>query len=238
MNKIRIIVAHKDLKVQDAIQYLAVNDKFEILDFIEDETKVIETIKYTKPDLVFLGDDFGNLKVIDVLEQVNKSYCEAITAFVVITNKKIPLQMSIYSKYNVLDILYTPLDDDDIKTILWESENKISSYFENVKRLKEQEIEERLYDYKYNRHIDYSKYFTEVDRILLEKLDVYIDFTQKYTEEENEIFAMNLNKYWDGAEDVEGNNLPPVRKLELTGVSRDDFNRIYETLNNIETLYT
>lgn len=238
MNKIRIIVAYKDLKIQDAIQDLAVNDKFEILDFIEDETKVIETIKYTKPDLVFLGDDFDNLKVIDVLEQVNKNYCKAITAFVVISNKKVPLQMSIYSKYNVLDILYTPLYDDDIKTALWESENKITSYFENLKRVKEQGIEERLYDYRYNRHIDYSKYFTEDDCRLLEKLDVYINFTQKYTEEENELFAMELNKYWDGAEDTEGNHLPPVRKLGLTGVSRDDFNRIYEILNNVETLYT
>lgn len=238
MNKIRIVVACKSLKIQDAIRDLSVNDKFEILDFIEDETNVIETIKYTKPDLVFLEDDFENLKVINVLEQVNKSYCEAITAFVVISNKKIPLQMGIYHKYNVLNILYTPLDDEDIKTILWESESKISSYFENVKKLKEQGIEDRLYNYRYNRHIDYSKYFTEDDCILLEKLDVYIDFTQKYTEEENEIFAMNLNKYWDGAEDTEGNRLPPTRKLEITGVSRDDFNRIYETINNVETLYT
>lgn len=88
MNKIRIVVACKSLKIQDAIRDLSVNDKFEILDFIEDETNVIETIKYTKPDLVFLEDDFENLKVINVLEQVNKSYCEAITAFVVISNKK------------------------------------------------------------------------------------------------------------------------------------------------------
>ena len=225
MNKIRIVVACKSLKIQDAIRDLSVNDKFEILDFIEDETKVIETIKYTKPDLVFLEDDFENLKVINVLEQVNKSYCEAITAFVVISNKKIPLQMGIYHKYNVLNILQ-------------ESESKISSYFENVKKLKEQGIEDRLYNYRYNRHIDYSKYFTEDDCILLRKLDVYIDFTQKYTEEENEIFAMDLNKYWDGAEDTEGNRLPPTRKLEITGVSRDDFNRIYETINNVETLYT
>lgn len=238
MNKIRIVVAYNNLKVQDAIQDLAVKGKFEILDCIEDETKVIETIKYTKPDLVFLGDNFENLKVIDVLEQVNKNYCEAITAFVVISNKKIPLQMSIYYKYNVLDILYTPLYDDEIKTILWKSEHKISSYFESINMLKEQGTEERLYDYRYNRHIDYSKYFNEDDCVLLEKLDVYIDFTQKYTEEENEIFAMNLNKYWDEAEDVDGNRLPPARKLELTGVSRDDFNRLYETFNNIETLYT
>ena len=61
MNKIRIVVACKSLKIQDAIRDLSVNDKFEILDFIEDETNVIETIKYTKPDLVFLEDDFENL---------------------------------------------------------------------------------------------------------------------------------------------------------------------------------
>ena len=101
MNKIRIVVACKSLKIQDAIRDLSVNDKF--------ETNVIETIKYTKPDLVFLEDDFENLKVINVLEQVNKSYCEAITAFVVISNKKIPLQMGIYHKYNVLNILYSCL---------------------------------------------------------------------------------------------------------------------------------
>ena len=46
MNKIRIVVACKSLKIQDAIRDLSVNDKFEILDFIEDETNVIETIKY------------------------------------------------------------------------------------------------------------------------------------------------------------------------------------------------
>ena len=44
MNKIRIVVACKSLKIQDAIRDLSVNDKFEILDFIEDETNVIETI--------------------------------------------------------------------------------------------------------------------------------------------------------------------------------------------------
>lgn len=238
MNKIRIIVAYKDLKFQDAIRDFAVNDKYVILDFIEDETKVVETIKYTKPDLVFLGDDFENLKVIDVLEQVNKSYCEAITAFVVISNKKIPLEMDIYHKYNVIDILHKPLYDDDIKRALWESEDRISSYYENAKKIKEQGGEKRLYDYTYNRHIDYSKYFTKEDCMILEKLEVYIDFTQKYTEEENEIFAMNLNKYWDEAEDVEGNRLPPNRNLELTGVSREEFNRLYEIFNKVETLYT
>lgn len=238
MNKIKIIVACKDLKIQDAIRDLTVNDKFEILDFIGNETTAIKKIKYTKPDLVFLGDDFDGLKVIDVLEQVNKSYCEAITAFIVILNKKIPSQMNIYHKYNVLDILYKPIGDNEIKEILWESENKISSYYESVKRLKEQGIEERLYDYEYNRHINYSKYFTEDDRVLLEKLGVYIDITQKYTEEENELFAMELNKYWDGAEDLEGNRLPPYRNLKITGVSRNDFNRLYETINNIETFYT
>lgn len=239
MNKIRIVVAYKSLKFRDAINDLAINDKFVILDFIEDEKKVIETIKYTKPDLVFLGDDFDNLKVIDVLEKVNKSYCEAITSFIVISNKKIPMEMDIYHKYNVIDILYTLLYDYDIKKALWGSEDRIEEYYENLKRIKKHEIiEEKLHEYTYNRHIDYSKYFTESDCILLEKLDVHIDFTQKYTEEENELFAMALNKYWDGAEDIEGKKLKPFRKLELTGVSRDDFNRLYKILNNVETCYT
>ena len=67
MNKIRIVVACKSLKIQDAIRDLSVNDKFEILDFIEDETNVIETIKYTKPDLVFLEDDFENLLFLSTM---------------------------------------------------------------------------------------------------------------------------------------------------------------------------
>lgn len=52
------------------------------------------------------------------------------------------------------------------------------------------------------------------------------------------MFAMKLNKYWDRAENIGGNFLLPRRKLELTGVSRNDYNRLYEKLNNIETTYT
>lgn len=99
MTKIRIVVAYNDLKFQDAINDFAINDKFVILDFINDETKIIERIRYTKPDLVFMGDNFRKLKTVEVLENINKSYCEAITSFIIISNKKIPLEMEMYHKY-------------------------------------------------------------------------------------------------------------------------------------------
>ena len=137
-------------------------------------------------------------------------------------------------KYNVIDILHTPIYDYDIKKVLWKSEEKITKYYEDVKNIRSLGTEKRLYNYKYKRYIDYSKYFAKTEYLLLEKLDIQRDFFQKYTEEENERFAIKLNKYWDGGEDMYGNFLSPCRKLELTGISRDDYNRLYEKLNKLK----
>ena len=71
--------------------------------------------------------------------------------------------------------------------------------------------------------VDYSKYFNDEDIQILHKLEVYININQIYTEHEHGIFEMKLIEYYEDAEDINGNKLPPEKNIDDYGVTREDY---------------
>jgi hypothetical protein len=95
-----------------------------------------------------------------------------------------------------------------------------------------------IYEYQNIRYIDYSIYFSVAEIELLGRLNVTIDTTKKYTDEEHALFEMEMVNYCDECSDVYGNKLPPEKELEKTNISRKKFNELLEKLYSVETLYT
>ena len=235
MKDVKMIIANKSLKIIDQIVAVRMCSKFKVLDLIDDENRVISQIKKLKPDIVFLGDDFENLKVFDVLDEINKDYLNTKTVFVIISRKKIPSIMKMYKKYNVMDVLYTALDDEELRETIYHG-------YDRYKKQHEKQIQEdyflneykKRYEYKYDRYIDYREYFTNEDFEKLEKLDVYIDPLVKYTEEENDVFRNLLLLY---EIDEENLSIPVLKHVEFAGVSYEDFERLNDIFWNMDLLY-
>ena len=100
------------------------------------------------------------------------------------------------------------------------------------------DLEEVLKDYRTKKVINYSNYFSGYDFEKLKKLGIYIDPDKIYTEEEHELFEMELIEYWDGAERVDGTLEPPMKQLEGTGVTREEYNELLKKMNEVKTQYT
>ena len=90
----------------------------------------------------------------------------------------------------------------------------------------------------YNKQIvDYSKYFTDEDIQLLHKLEVHINKSKIYTEYEHDCFDMKLIEYYEDAEDIYGNKLPPEKNIDDFGVTREDYSRILKIMYKISVDY-
>lgn len=85
--------------------------------------------------------------------------------------------------------------------------------------------------------VDYSKYFNDEDIQILHKLEVYININQIYTEHEHGIFEMKLIEYYEDAEDINGNKLPPEKNIDDYGVTREDYSRILDVMYQIAVDY-
>lgn len=72
----------------------------------------------------------------------------------------------------------------------------------------------------------------------MKKLNIEIDINKLYTESEHDQFLLAFAAYWDGAEDIHGNPMPPIKILDFTGVSKQDFDRLHDIMLDIETIYT
>lgn len=239
MGNLKVFIANDDLKIIDSIKSIFIdNEGFEIIGTSQDGLETCEQLLKLKPDLAFVGNEMKNLNGPEIMEKVNPFSLNAKTVFVLISNKKIFLQYDFLVKYRNIAILYTPVEHRELVNV----KNKFLEYWERMmdKMLDDVYIRHENFnkDYNYTRHIDYSKYLNEKDVELLHKLEIDIDLNKKYTEYEQEIIEDALISFWDGGSDIFGNKLPPSRDLELTGVSREEYNRLYDIIYSIETLYT
>ena len=102
-------------------------------------------------------------------------------------------------------------------------------------------MEEKFEQWKetyYNKEIvDYSKYLTNEDIQLLQKLEVNINIERIYTEHEHDIFEMKLIEYYEDAEDIDGNKLPPLKNIDDFGVTREDYSRLLDIMYQIAVDY-
>lgn len=239
MGNLKVFIANDDLKIIDKINAIFFdNERFEIVGTSQDGMEACEKMMKLKPDLAFVGNQMKNLNGPEIMEKVNPFSLTSKTIFVLISDKKTFLQYDFLRKYRNIDILYTPIEHRELLNVK-------DKFLEYRKRMIEcmlnndyRHREKSLKDYYYTRHIDYSKYLNEKDIELLHKLDIDIDLNKKYTEEEQEIIEDALIEFWDGGSDIFGNKLPPCRKLELTGISREEYNRLYNIIYSVQTMYT
>lgn len=100
------------------------------------------------------------------------------------------------------------------------------------------ELYENWKEKYYNQKIvDYSKYFTDEDIKLLHKLEVHINKNKIYTEYEHDCFEMDMIKFYEDAEDIDGNKLPPEKNIDEVGVTREDYSRILDIMYKISLDY-
>ena len=85
--------------------------------------------------------------------------------------------------------------------------------------------------------VDYSKYFTNEDIQLLHKLDVHINKNKIYTEYEHDCFNMKLIEYYEDAEDIYGNKLPPEKNIDDFEVTKEDYSRLLDIMHKISVDY-
>lgn len=235
MSKFKVFIANDDLKIIDSINSIFFdNERFEIVGTTQDGMEAYQKIMELEPDLAFVGDKMKNLNGPEIMEKINPFLLHAKTTFILISDHKIFLQYDFLIKYMNIDILYNPIERRELlnaRDKFLERKN-----YHHSKTFIQNQLLDR--EYTYVRHIDYSKYLNENDVKLLHKLDIDIELSKKYTEEEHELIEGALVYFWDGGSDIYGNKLPPDRKLELTGVSREEYNRLYDIMYSIETMYT
>lgn len=239
MGNLKVFIANDDLKIIDSIKSIFINNEgFEIAGISQDGLEACQKMLELKPDLAFVGSQMKNLNGPEIMEKVNPFSLNAKTVFVLISDKKVFLQYDFLRKYRNIAILYTPVEYRELLDV----KNKFIKYRKRMinNLLNDEYVRHENFDkdYNYTRHIDYSKYLNEKDVEILHKLEIDIDLNKKYTEEEQEIIEEALISFWDGGSDIFGNKLPPIRDLELTGVSREEYNRLYDIIYSIETLYT
>lgn len=100
------------------------------------------------------------------------------------------------------------------------------------------ELYENWKEKYYNKKIiDYSKYFTDEDIKLLHKLEVHINKNKIYTEYEHDCFEMDMIVFYEDAEDINGNKLPPEKNIDDYGVTREDYLRLLNILYQIAVDY-
>lgn len=239
MGNLKVFIANDDLKIIDSIMSIFTDyEGFEIIGTSQDGMEACQKMMELKPDLAFVGNQMKNLNGPEIMEKVNPFSLKARTVFVLISDKKIFLQYDFLQKYRNIAILYTPVERReliDVKNEFLEYRKRMIECILNENYIRR---ENALKDYYYTRHIDYSKYLNEKDVELLHKLEIDIDLNKKYTEEEQEIIEDALIEFWDGGSDIFGDSLLPDRKLELTGVSREEYNRLYDIIYSVETMYT
>lgn len=100
---------------------------------------------------------------------------------------------------------------------------------------KEFRFEEWIEKYHNKEFINLMKYLTRNDKKILEKLRIKVK-NQIYTEYDFDIFKGELIRYYkDDTMDKE--DLAIVVPLEGTGVSREEYNKLYKKFERIEEEY-
>ena len=237
MEKKKILIAEtnkpQDKFIKDAL--LRNNIDIEILDenpLNSEEMKRV--ILKLKPDIVITNKKKKDKPASDVIYEIQKDKDLKQPIFILVSGyQKIDMEYTV--NYKGIDVytIYKPYDFDDlanyVKKLL---EN--SSVNEETKDDFYEKWKEKYYNKKY---IEIEKYLTEFDFDILTKLGIRAE-KKIYTEHKFEVLNMNLLEYYDDPEeDLSEEEKQYQKSLEGTNVSREDYNKVLDRINEINSIY-
>lgn len=237
MKKKKILIAEtnkpQDKFIKDAL--LRNNKDIEILDenpLNSEEMKAI--IISLKPDIVITNERKKDKPASDVICEIQKDKDVKQPIFILVSGyQKVDMEYTI--NYKGIDVytIYKPYDFDDLANYVKElAENS----FENEKTKDDfyEKWKEKYYNKKY---IEIEKYLTEFDFDIITKLGIEVK-KKIYTEHEFEVLNMNLLEYYDDPEeDLSEEEKQYQKSLEGTNVSRVDYNKLLNKINEINRIY-
>lgn len=186
-----------------------------------------------KPDIVITNEK-KNKPASDVICEIQKDKDIKQPIFILVSGyQKVDMEYTI--NYKGIDVytIYKPYDFDDLANYVKElAENS----FENEKTKDDfyEKWKEKYYNKKY---IEIEKYLTEFDFDILAKLGIEVE-NKIYTEHEFEVLNMNLLEYYDDPEeDLSEEEKQYQKSLEGTNVSREDYNKVLDRINEINSIY-
>lgn len=237
MKKKKILIAEtnkpQDKFIKDAL--LRNNIDIEILDENPlDSEEMKRVILKLKPDIVITNERKKDKPASDVIYEIQKDKDLKQPIFILVSGyQKIDMEYTV--NYKGIDVytIYKPYDFDDlanyVKKLL---EN--SSVNEETKDDFYQKWKEKYYNKKY---IEIEKYLTEFDFDILTKLVIRAE-KKIYTEHKFEVLNMNLLEYYDDPEeDLSEEEKQYQKSLEGTNVSREDYNKVLDRINEINSIY-
>lgn len=237
MEKKKILIAEtnkpQDKFIKDAL--LRNNIDIEILDENPlDSEEMKRVILKLKPDIVITNERKKDKPASDVIYEIQKDKDLKQLIFILVSGyQKIDMEYTV--NYKGIDVytIYKPYDFDDlanyVKKLL---EN--SSVNEETKDDFYEKWKEKYYNKKY---IEIEKYLTEFDFDILTKLGIRAE-KKIYTEHKFEVLNMNLLEYYDDPEeDLSEEEKQYQKSLEGTNVSREDYNKVLDRINEINSIY-
>ncbi len=189
-----------------------------------------EIIIREKPDLVITNEKKSDMPASDVIREIQKNSTIKQPIFILVSGYT-KLDMEYIIKKNEIEVqpVYKPYDFDELANyinnlIINKSNN--NDFYEKWK--------EKYYNKKY---IEIDKYLTELDFDALTKLGIRAK-KKIYTEHEFEVLKMDLLAYYDDPEeDLSEEEKQYQKSLENTNVSREEYNKLLDKINNISKIY-
>ncbi len=80
--------------------------------------------------------------------------------------------------------------------------------------------------------INFSKYFTENDLLLLKHLGCNIK-KRLYSEYEYDLLNLKLIEYYENSKDVNGKKIPPIKIIDESCISKKDYSRLLKIFTKI-----
>ena len=237
MEKKKILIAEtnkpQDKFIKDTL--LRNNIDIEILDENPlDSEEMKRVILKLKPDIVITNERKKDKPASDVIYEIQKDKDLKQPIFILVSGyQKVDMEYTI--NYKGIDVytIYKPYDFDDLANYVKElAENS----FENEKTKDDfyEKWKEKYYNKKY---IEIEKYLTEFDFDILTKLGIRAE-KKIYTEHKFEVLNMNLLEYYDDPEeDLSEEEKQYQKSLEGTNVSRVDYNKVLNKINEINRIY-
>ena len=234
MEKKTILIAEtnkpQDKFIKDALMKSNIN--IEILDadpLNSEEMK--DAILTLKPDIVITNERKKDKPASDVIQEIQENKTLKQPIFIVVSAYESgEMKYTLYHNGIVAYTIYKPYDFNDlancIKSILNDGIEMKDDWYENWK--------ERYYN---KRFIEIEKYLTKSDFDLFDNLGIKVE-KKIYTEYEFELLNMDLLAYYDDPEqDLSEEEKQYQKSLDGTNVSREEYNKLLEKINEINKIY-
>ena len=233
----KILVAEtnkpQDKFIKDAL--IRNNINAEILD--EDplnSNEMKDIILRLKPDIVITNERKKDIPASDVICEIQQDKTVKQPIFVLVSGyQSSDMEYKIKNKGIKVYTVYKPYDFDEL-----------ANYIKNLinESLEEKAMDDDFYEkwkekYYNKKFIEIDKYLTENDFEILNKLGIKVE-KKIYTEYEFELLNMELLAYYDDPEeDLSEEEKQFQKSLEGTNVSRVEYNRLLEKINEMNNIY-